>query len=204
MRVLIACERSGIVREAFKAKGHDAWSCDLEPTDIPGNHYQGDVRDYLTWDWDLMIAHPPCTYLAKAGLHYLKNNEQRKVKLLEAFQFVKDLWQAPISKICIESPPGWLSANWKKPTQIIQPYYFGDNDLKETCLWLKGLPRVNGHIKVAINKEAFKPAPYWTADKKRPEENYVRKYYFSSKQKTGAKRSVTFPGIANAMANQWG
>jgi len=198
VRVLVACERSGIVREAFKARGHDAWSCDLEPTDIPGNHYQGDVRDYLTLKWDLMIAHPPCTYLSSASGKILYD-VSRLPNTIKAFKFVKDLYNAPILKKCIENPVGWLNKNWKPASQIIHPYYFGDNQLKRTCLWLTNLPRLNGLLNVAIDPIGSKPIPVGFYNGK-----YKKAKYFIMLNRSAEVRSQTFQGIANAMADQWG
>ncbi len=139
MRVLIACEFSGIVREAFKAKGHDAWSCDLLDTEIPGQHIQGDVIEQLDKGWDLMIGHPPCTYISYAGVAHW-NNPGRVFKRLEALDFFAQLWEAPIDKICLENPKSCASPVIAKYSQEVQPYYFGDNQLKTTWLWLKNLP----------------------------------------------------------------
>jgi len=137
MRVLVACEFSGIVREAFRQKGHDAYSCDLIPTEIPGKHIQGNVIDILQDGWDLMIAHPPCTYLAVSGARWWS---QRKEEQEDAIAFVMLLAEAPIPKIAIENPIGRLSTIWRKPDQIIQPWQFGHGETKATCFWLKGLP----------------------------------------------------------------
>lgn len=140
MRVLVACEFSGIVREAFRKRGHDAWSCDYLETDIPGNHYQGPVEmGTLDLGWDLMIAHPPCTHLAVSGARWFKD---KRTEQSLAIQFVRHLANAPIKKICIENPIGILSTVWMKPTQIIQPWQFGHGETKGTCLWLKSLPNL--------------------------------------------------------------
>jgi len=176
VKVLVACEFSGIVREAFRKRGHDAWSCDLLPTEIPGNHIQGDVLGILDDGWDLMITHPPCTYLASAGLHYLQDNPERQAKLEDAFQFILSLWESPIKQICIENPIGRLNTTWFAPSQTIQPFYFGDNERKATCLWLKHLP--------ILMYTHILPNPKPTVNAR--------------------DRSRTFPGIANAMAEQWG
>ena len=149
MKILIACEFSGIVREAFKKRGHDAWSCDLLPTEIPGLHYQMDISDFLHLNgfenyWDLMIAHPPCTYLSNAGARFLypegKLNTDRLKLGLEAKDFFMSLYNAPIEKICIENPIPSKVFELPEYTQTIQPYYFGDMVQKKTCLWLKNLP----------------------------------------------------------------
>lgn len=207
MKVLVACEFSGIVRDAFVRRGHDAWSCDLMSTEKPGNHIQGDVLEVLNDRWDLMIAHPPCTYFAKAGLHYLRTRPGREQKQSESFCFLLKLWSAPIIQICLENPAGWLNTNWLKPSQIIQPFYFGDLERKETCLWLKGLsPLLHTKHDTFFSKKTHTETP-------KPKGSYIRKsgkkkgqiynYYWRA-GKTSKNRSVTFQGIANAMAEQWG
>lgn len=137
MRVLVACEYSGTVRDAFLALGHDAMSCDLLPTDAPGPHYQGDVRDVLHEGWDLMIAHPPCTHLAVSGAKWF---DKKKAQQEEALDFVRLLLAAPIPRIALENPVSIISSRIRKPDQIIQPYEHGHEATKTTCLWLKGLP----------------------------------------------------------------
>jgi len=136
MKILIACEYSGRVREAFKTKGHDVWSCDILPTEIPGQHIQGNVLDILNHGWDLMIAHPPCTHLCSSGARWFKYKQKEQK---DALDFVKTLMDAPIKQICIENPIGIISTQICKPTQIIQPWEFGDEYQKTTCLWLKNL-----------------------------------------------------------------
>lgn len=203
MRVLVACEFSGVVREAFKSRGHDAWSCDLLNTEIPGNHIKGDVIAVLNDGWDLMIAHPPCTYLSCAGnahfndVKYGAKAIERNEKRLLAMEFVVKLWNASIPKICIENPVGYLNNNWKKPNQIIQPYFFGDAVTKKTCLWLKNLPQLMPTKQVIPQTfGVVKTGPkkgrniYWVDSIHGKDRSY--------------KRSVTFQGIANAMAEQWG
>jgi hypothetical protein len=142
MKVLIACEFSGIVRDAFAALGHDAWSCDLLPTERPGNHIQDDVALILEDGWDLMIAHPPCTYLCSSGLHWNKRRPEREKQTHEAMLFVFSLIDAPIPRIALENPVGCISSNYRKPDQIIQPFQFGHPESKSTCLWLKNLRRL--------------------------------------------------------------
>lgn len=139
MRVLVACEYSGRVRDAFIVAGHDAMSCDLMPTDAPGPHYQGDVLDVLDDGWDLMIAHPPCTYLCGSGLHWNKRRLERAQMTEDALAFVRLLLGAPVPRIALENPVGVISTRIRRPDQIIQPYQFGDDASKATCLWLKGL-----------------------------------------------------------------
>ncbi len=189
MKVLIACEFSGVVREAFKKLGHDAWSCDLLPTDIPGNHIQGDVLEILNNNWDLMIAHPPCTDLAVSGARYFaeKIADGRQQKALD---FVKALLNAPIDKICLENPIGIISSKIRKPDQIIQPWMFGHDASKSTCLWLKNLyPLLPTDI---IKKERYANQTPSGQNKLGPSEDRWK------------LRSITYSGIAEAMAAQWG
>ncbi|HEX7906252.1 MAG TPA: hypothetical protein VF487_20400 [Chitinophagaceae bacterium] len=206
MRVLIACEYSGTVRDAFASLGHDAWSCDLLSSETPGNHFQCDVFEIINDGWDLMIAHPPCTYLSYAATKYW-NQPGRARKRIKALEFFLNLWEAPINKICLENPIGVADAVITKHSQIIHPYYFGDSDMKRTCLWLKGLPK----LEYVLQDDLFSMA---TATEK-PEPIYVdksgKKRYFTDtiggyhgEGNSFKKRSKTFPGIANAMAMQWG
>ncbi len=196
MKILVACEYSGIIREAFRKRGHDVWSCDLLPTDILGQHIQGDVFPILNQDWDLMIAHPPCTHLAVSGAaHFAKKQadgrQQQGIDLFMAF--IKD----NIPKWCIENPIGIMSRIYRKPDQIIQPYYFGHNASKATCLWLKNLPKLTPTNIVDKGEQIIyasgKKMPKWYADAFRlpPQERMKL-------------RSKTFQGIADAMAEQWG
>lgn len=187
-----------MVRDAFAAKGHDAWSCDLLPTERPGKHLQTDpvpdVFAALEWPWDLMIAHPPCTHLAVSGARWfpLKQTEQA-----EALDFVRRLLDAPVQRIAMENPVGVISSRIRKPDQIIQPWQFGDEATKTTCLWLKGLPKLVGTNEVARGERTVfrsgKSMPKWYADA----------FKLSPHDRMKA-RSVTFPGIAAAMAGQWG
>ena len=183
MRVLIACEYTGLVRDAFIRQGHYALSCDLLPTEAPGPHYQGSVFDILDQDWDLMIAHPPCTHLAASGARWwpAKRADGRQQ---EAIDFFLALAAAPIPKIAIENPVGLMSKTWRKPDQIIQPWMFGHGELKTTCLWLKGLPLLTPTDIVEGREQ--------------------RIWRMSPSPDRGKKRSATFPGIAMAMAAQWG
>jgi len=180
MKILIACEFSGIVRDAFLKLGHDAWSCDLLPSDAPGPHIVGDVLSILDQGWELMIAHPPCTHLAVSGARWFKNkkNEQR-----EAIKFVVDLMLAPINKIAIENPISIISSRIRRPEQIIQPWQFGHGETKATCLWLKNLPPLRATNIVEGRKNRIHKMP--------PSDNRWK------------ERSRTFIGIAEAMANQW-
>lgn len=180
MRVLVACEFSGIVREAFKSKGHDAWSCDILDTEIPGNHIKDDVLKHLNDGWDLMIAHPPCTHLAVSGARWFKNKQSEQK---EAIDFFLKLCNAPIYKIAIENPICIMSRLYRKPDQIIQPWMFGHGETKSTCLWLKGLPLLKPSNTVVGREHRIHKMP--------PGENRWK------------ERSRTYPGIAQAMADQW-
>lgn len=194
MKVLVACEYSGRVRESFRALGHDAWSCDLLPSeDESSNHYIGDVFDIIDNDWDLMIAHPPCTYLAVSGMHWTTRGLRDPQLTEDALEFVQDLMNAPIPRICIENPVSIISSRIRKPDQIIQPWWFGEDASKKTCLWLKNLP-----LLVATN--------LLPGDSKTRRANQTA----SGQNKLGPsadrwkERSRTYQGIANAMAAQWG
>ena len=142
MKVLIACEYSGIVRDAFTSKGHDAWSCDILPTESPGNHFKGDVLEHLDKGWDLMIAHPPCTHLAVSGARWFTEGKKPWSLQEDALDFVRKLLNAPIDKIALENPVSVISTKIRKPNQIIQPFQFGHDVSKKTCLWLKNLPNL--------------------------------------------------------------
>lgn len=199
MKVLIACEFSAIVRDAFRARGHDAWSCDLLPTEgDPTWHIQGDVRAILSDGWDLMIAHPPCTYLCSSGLHWNKRRPGRALQTEESLRFVQLLLDAPIPRIALENPVGCINTRIRKPDQVVQPWQFGDDASKTTCLWLKGLPLLK-HTNV-LEPEAFQEngRPRW------------RNQTGTGQNKLGPsptrekERSRTYQGIADAMADQWG
>lgn len=252
MNILIACEFSGRVREAFREHGHNAWSIDLEPTEIPGQHIQGDCLDYLEWmwvcpvchrteplrgdtflccactaksgiypeiyatkmeyiQWDIIIAFPPCTYLSSVGNRWMKNNPQRQQKREEAFEFFMKIINAPVPKICVENPQGYVNSHYRKPDQIVHPYFFGDPELKRTCFWLKGLPPLT----YPDPKTLKKPEPkYRIGDSVGPlfpgMEHLRRKcqnkpiQFTESKSGCPKDRSRTFSGIARAMAAQWG
>ena len=194
MKVLIACEYSGVVREAFKKEGHDAWSCDILPTDIPGQHIQDDVLKHLNDGWDLMVAHPPCTYLTNSGVCWLYKQEGRWDKMKEGAKFFKRLLDAPIDKICIENPiihKYAVKIIGRRQNQVIQPYMFGHPEQKATCLWLKGLKPLKETNNV---KEEML---------KLPKKEQQRIHYASPGKDRWKVRSKTFEGIANAMANQW-
>lgn len=193
MKVLIACEESGIVREAFRQLGHDAWSCDLLDTAIPGNHIKDDVLNHLDDGWDLMIAHPPCTHLAVSGARWFKNKRQQQCN---AIAFFLMLLNAPIKRKCIENPVG--VASWiRKPDQIIQPYMFGHEKQKTTCLWLEGLPKLNP-TNIVDKGEII------TYGSGRKMAKWYTELFNLPKDKRAKIRSRTFPGIAKAMAEQWG
>jgi len=199
MRVLVACEYSGRVRDAFLGMGHEAMSCDLLPTEEPGPHYQGDVRDVLGDCWDLMVAHPPCTYLCSSGLHYNLKRLGRSELTEEALEFVRLLWEAPIPRIAIENPIGCISTRMCKPTQIIQPYQFGHDASKSTCLWLKGLPKLvpTQEIPPRLIEHRGKIVRRWGNQTPGGSNNLP-----PSKDRWKI-RSTTYPGIAQAMASQW-
>ena len=182
MRVLVACEFSGIVRDAFLLQGHDAWSCDLLTSESPNaRHYQGDIRDLLDEDWDLMIAFPPCTHLAVSGARWFKGKQQEQA---EALDFVRLLLDAPIPRIALENPISVISSKIRKPDQIIQPWMFGHGEVKATCLWLKNLPKLT---------------PTDVVDGRTP-----RVHHAAPSPDRWKDRSRTLPGIAQAMAEQWG
>lgn len=181
MRVLVACEFSGIVRDSFKYYGHDAWSCDLLESEIYGKHLRGDVLGYLGEGWDLMVAHPPCTHLAASGARWFHHKKDLQE---EALEFVRKLLEAPIPRICLENPVGIISTRIGKPQQIIQPWMFGHPESKATCLWLKGLPPLRPTDIVTPEKQSVLNMP-------------------QSKNRW-KNRSRTFEGIAWAMAKQWG
>ena len=198
-RVLVACEFSGIVRDAFSRLGAFAMSCDLLPTESEGRHYQGDVRDILSDGWDIMIAHPPCTYLSYVGTRHW-NKPGRAEKREEALEFFKLLYNAPIDKICVENPLGYASKAFKRYDQIVQPYYFGDAAQKRTCLWLKNLPPLK-HTKMDTLFEKQSAI-------KKPEAIYTlktngKKIHWTEAMHGGKTRSKFWIGIANAMAEQW-
>lgn len=179
--MLVACEFSGVVRDAFIAKGHDAWSCDLLPCERTGPHLQGDVSGVLRDGWDLMVAHPPCTHLAVSGARWFKD---KQVEQAEALAFVRQLLDAPIPRIALENPISIISSRIRKPDQTIQPWQFGHGETKATCLWLKGLPKLTPTNIVAGREARVHRMP--------PGPNRWR------------ERSRTFQGIADAMADQWG
>lgn len=196
MKVLVACEFSGIVREAFKRAGHVAASCDFLETEVPGWHFQCDVLEILHLGWDLMIAHPPCTYLCSSWLHWNKRDPERQKQTNEAIEFVRRLLGAPIPRIALENPIGCLSTNIRKPDQIIQPWQFGHDASKATCLWLKGLPLLVPTDEVA---------PRIVDGKKRwANQTDSGQNRLGPSEDRWKIRSTTYQGIADAMAKQWG
>jgi hypothetical protein len=230
LKVLIACEFSGTVRDAFIAAGHDAMSCDLLPTESEGPHYQGDVFDVIGDGWDLMIAHPPCTYLCSSGLHWNKRTPGREQKTTEAVEFVRRLLNCDIPRIALENPIGRISTAIRKPDQTIQPWQFGHDESKATCLWLKNL------LKLVPTTNKIRPAwiecdccgdmmcqrhgmhaydcecpdiDEWALNNDSPYESRYKNQTASGQNKLAPSenrwklRSLTYPGIAKAMAEQW-
>lgn len=181
MRVLVACEYSGRVRDAFRRLGHDAFSCDLLPTDAPGPHYQGPVQDVLGDGWDLMVAHPPCTHLAVSGSRHFHRKQREQA---EALDFVRLLMNAPVPRWCIENPVSVISSSITPPQQIIQPWQFGHGETKTTCLWLHNLPRLK---------------PTNCVPGREP-----RVHHMPPGAERWKERSRTYEGVAEAMAQQWG
>lgn len=196
MKILIACEQSGTVRDAFIAAGHDAMSCDILPSDKPGPHYQGDVLDVLGDGWDMMISHPPCTYLATSGLHWNKRRPERAQQTEDALRFVREFLVADIKHIALENPIGCISSRIRKPDQIIQPWMFGHDASKATCLWLKNLP-------LLCETDLVEPR---LVDGKRRWANQTDsgQNRLPPSADRAKIRSVTYQGIADAMAAQWG
>lgn len=207
MRVLVACEFSQIVTKAFRDKGHEAYSCDILPTEgNPEWHIQDDVLKHLDDGWDLMIAHPPCTYLSYAATS-VWNNPGRLELRLDALRFFAELWLAPIERICVENPMGCASPTIAKYSQIIQPYFFGDCESKRTCLWLKNLPKLEHNPYAPLLNDSTHVLPkiyaYYKTGKKKGMPIYGNDYLKFSKDR-GHIRSRFWNGIATAMAEQWG
>ena len=196
MKVLVACEFSGTVRDAFTKLGHDAWSCDLEPSETPGNHYQGDVLAILNDGWDLMIAHPPCTHLAVSGArHFAKKIADGRQQ--EGIDFFMSLANSNIPRYAIENPIGIMSTKYRKPDQIINPWEYGHRVTKATCLWLKNLPKLTP-------TNIVDKGEVWTAKSgKQMSQWYYDTSCLPPKEREKA-RNKTFQGIADAMAQQWG
>ena len=205
MKVLVACEESQTVCKAFREFGHEAYSCDI--IDCSGGHPEWHIKDdaikvIYREHWDMIIAHPPCTHLASSGQWAFARGYKDPILKEEAIKFVLDIANAPCERIAIENPVGILSTQWKKPTQIIQPYYFGDEATKTTCLWLKGLPKLKPTNIVGKGEK------FVYIDKKGHMHNYPKWMFDALKAKTPEERrrirSKTFEGIAKAMAEQWG
>jgi hypothetical protein len=184
MRVLVACEYSGRVRDAFRRQGHDAWSCDLLPTEVPGPHFMAPVEHVLDLGWDLMVAHPPCTYLAISGMWATHSGKRDPALTDQAMDFVRLLMAAPIPRWCIENPVSMISTAIRKPDQIIQPWEYGHGEVKTTCLWLNNLPKL-------------KPTSY-------AEGREQRILNMAPGPERWKNRSRTYEGIAEAMGQQWG
>jgi hypothetical protein len=218
MRVLVACEYSGRVRDAFIREGHEAMSCDLLPTDQPGPHYQGDVRDVMHDGWDLMVAHPPCTYLSVSGMHWTTRGLRDPQLTEDALAFVRLLMDAPIERIAIENPVSVISSRIRPPDQIINPYEFGHDASKKTCLWLKGLPKlvatelVDPHwvccgIELPDGAGKYGCANCNGEKKARPRwgnQTASGQNKLAPSADRWKIRSETYQGIADAMAKQWG
>ena len=212
MRVLVACEESGTVRDAFIRMGHYAISCDLKDTRVPGPHYKGSVFDIINDGFDIMIAHPPCTYLTVTGNKWMKDEYKdrfptRKQDREDAVEFFMKLANAPIPRICLENPVGIMSTRWRKADQLIHPYFFGDEAMKATCLWLKNLPKLVHQKEPDLfsgeTTHVSKGEQVVFKSGKKMAKWYVEAAKLNSHDRSEV-RSVTFQGIANAMAQQWG
>jgi hypothetical protein len=199
MKVLVACEFSGIVREAFNKKGHDVTSCDLLETNIPGFHIKDDVLKHLNKKWDLMVAFPPCTHLAVSGSKYFKE-KQADGRQQSGIDFFMKLANSNIPRIAIENPVGIMSSIWRKPDQIIQPFMFGHPESKKTCLWLKNLPKLK-----PTNLLSLPSCGHWQNQTEGGQNKLIHegKWIGYNNPLTPMLRSITYQGIADAMANQW-
>lgn len=219
MRVLVGCEFSGVVRDAFAARGHDAWSCDLLPSARGGQHYQCDVRDVVHLDWDLFIFHPTCTYLtvAAAWCYYHPDDKHlpesdrrphpkwpdRKQQQKDSIEFCKWGMGLPIKRIAMENPIGVLSSQYRKPDQIIQPHQFGHDASKSTCLWLNNLPRLKPTLHIAPREVEY-PKGSGKIVRRWDNQTDSGQNRLSPSEDRWALRSITYDGIAHAMATQWG
>lgn len=203
MRVLIACECSGAVRDAFLAAGVDAWSCDIKPTEAPGPHIQGDALNVLTWGWDLMICHPECRYLSSSGLFRNIGNPERQAKTEAALAFAMALWNAPIPFIAMENPVGRIGPTIGRAQQTVQPYEFGHDASKRTCLWLKGLPSLT--IDPAARCAGRRVTDPKTGKLVERWENQTDsgQNRLGPSEDRSAKRAATYSNIAAAMARDW-
>jgi len=204
MKVLVACECSGVVRRAFAARGHDAWSCDLKPcTDGSPNHIQGDVLPVLARSWDLIIAHPPCTYLSVSGMHWTARGLRDPQLTEDALTFFRRLLDAPCPRVCVENPVGVTSTRIRPPDQWVQPWQFGDDASKRTGLWLRGLPllrptgRVSGRF-VEWPRGSGRMVERWSNQTDSGQNR------LGPSDRRAADRAVTYPGLARCMAEQWG
>lgn len=195
MRILVACESSGTVRDAFIAKGHEAVSCDILPSEVGGPHIQGDVLEVIDQDWDMMIAHPPCTYLSSSGMHWTTRGLRDPELTEDALAFVRKLLDADIEKVAVENPVGAISTRIRKPDQYIHPYQFGDDASKKTGLWLKGLPCLIPTNYIEPRMVGGKPR--WSNQTDSGQNR------LGPSQDRWKQRSKTYQGIALAMANQW-
>lgn len=193
MKVLVACEFSGVVRDAFAARGHDSWSCDLLPSDRPGQHIQGDVLEVLGDGWDLLVAFPPCTYLCSSGLHWNKRRPERAAMTEQALDFVRALLEAPVPRIALENPIGCISSRIRRPDQVVQPWQFGEDASKATCLWLVGLPPLRPTDVLPGGRKA-----------RRANQTASGQNKLAPSPDRWKLRSQTYRGIAEAMAEQWG
>ena len=208
MRILVACEESQTILKELLALGHDAWSCDIKPCSgqFPEKHITADVLSVLDQGWELMIAHPPCTYLSGAGDNWFwkdgEFNWDRQEKRLDALDFVLALWNAPIDRIAIENPVGAISTMWRKPQQIVQPWMFGDEAQKRTCFWLKNLPRLVP-TKIVDKGEFFEWICKKTGKKRRQPKWFFEAWSSATPEERRTIRSKTFPGLAKAIADQW-
>jgi hypothetical protein len=204
IKILVGCEESQSVTIAFRERGFEAYSCDLQ--DCSGGHPEWhlkmdavDAIDLISPD--LGVFHPPCTFFSRAGIQFIHTQPDRLGKLKEAFEFVLKIHTSKIPKICIENPVGWLNTNWLTPDQIVHPYYFGDKEMKETCFWLKGLPKLKMETDILRNHSKYKPQP---TKSRIGSDGKMKNAYFMTHSKNAKERSKTFRGIAKAMAEQWG
>ncbi|HXJ38900.1 MAG TPA: hypothetical protein VNH18_06450 [Bryobacteraceae bacterium] len=196
MRVLVACECSGAVRDAFLARGHEAVSCDLIPSEQPGPHILGDALERLDDGWDMLIAFPPCTYLAGSGLHWNGRIPGRREKTEAALEFVRRLLNAPVNRIALENPVGCIGTRIRRPDQTIQPYEYGHDASKRTCLWLKNLPRLKPTM--YVKPRIVDGRPRWS------NQTDSGQNILTPSETRAADRAKTYAGIAKAMAEQWG
>lgn len=200
--ILIACEYSGVIRDAFRALGHDAMSCDILPTETEGPHYEGDILDILySREWNLVIAHPPCTYLSASGLHWNNRIPGRAEKTEQALEFVKLLWEAPAKRMCLENPVGCINTRlpfMPKP-QYVQPYEFGDNASKKTGLWLRELPKLVPTERILGRKVTYKGKEVERWDN----QTDSGQNRLGPSEARAKERSKTYPGLAKAIAEQW-